>query len=220
MNSIIDKLIGDLAEMSGIDSNSLVESMPANKYELPSFAAHLEAFNNHIEIFCHLQKQKINIHEITITFKPKYHDYNNLHLYSYAKDSITKWFRDIMYFKPNYLFVPEFTQMGILHFHGLLYIDNGCDYWVNETKRRFQTKFGRTKGKEIYSLHNYIKYILKDLGKSHYAIKPFGYHYQTISLEKDKNLELNKIVLMSKQSKQKTAETYALDNLIDLLIKE
>lgn len=115
----------------------------------------------------------LDLQEICITYKPKYHKQNPTYLYTQTRDFITSYMKKHEYFKPLYIFYPEFTSQGILHLHGIVYFDNANDYWTAEIKRILNNKFGLTKGKKIYNLDNYWTYINKDIHKQKFTIQPF-----------------------------------------------
>jgi len=149
---------------NGIDSEALVESMPGN---VASQWAHAWDY------FTEIHKQYY-VHEICITLKPKWHNENTLYVYGKVKDKVRKWFDSWSHFEPYYIFVPEYTEMGILHFHGILHFKKEHEYLCAETKKKFNKTFGITKGKEVHKMDNYIRYIQKDISKQNWQIKPFG----------------------------------------------
>lgn len=122
-------------------------------------------------------KRHLDLQEICITFKPKYHNLNSTYLHNILIKHIKKYLQKYNYFKPVIYLVPEFNNSGILHYHGIVYFDNSNDYWVADLKRRLNAKFGRTTGKSIHNLDNYLKYIQKDLHKQKFTINSYFINY-------------------------------------------
>lgn len=116
---------------------------------------------------------KLDLQEICVTFKPKYHNMNMTMLHTKFKKTIQSYMAKYDYFKPVYLFIPEFNKSGMLHYHGVVYFDNANDYWTADLKRKLNSLYGRTEGKKIYNIENYINYIKKDIEKQKFTIKPF-----------------------------------------------
>ena len=117
----------------------------------------------------------LELHEICVTFKPKWHKMNSTYLHNKFKDWFKKFIIKHNYFKPSYLMIPEFNASGIIHYNGIVYFDNANDYWTAELKRLSNNRWGRTLGKKIYNIDNYITYITKDINKQKFSIKHFHY---------------------------------------------
>lgn len=118
--------------------------------------------------------EHLDIQEICITYKPKYHKKNPTTLHRETRKYIIRYMKEHEYFKPYYIFVPEFTKAGILHYHGIVYFDNANDYWVADLKRKLGIRFGITQGKAVSNLSNYWKYIMKDTQKQKFTIQVFS----------------------------------------------
>lgn len=118
---------------------------------------------------CHL-----DIQEICCTFKPKYHQFNATALHNLFRKTIKKYFNKYSYFRGSYLFIPEYNSSGILHYHGIVYFHNANEYWSSDLKRMLNNKFGICKGKTVYDIANYKKYITKDLDKEKFTVRPFA----------------------------------------------
>ena len=93
-------------------------------------------FTTHSEIY--------NLQEVCITLKVKYHQLDSRVMYTDVKSYIHRAFRRLRRLKPNYIFVPEYTKSGIIHFHGLIMFFNCQDteYWIAEFKRKVNNKYG------------------------------------------------------------------------------
>jgi len=142
----------------GIGSVPLVEPMPENW---------LHAYEQFKKI------QHLDIQEICITYKQKFHTWNPSTLYNQTRDFIQKYTRKYTRFRPLYVFFPEFNSSGVLHLHGIIYFDDANDYWTADLKRMLNNKYGRTVGKRVFNLDNYWLYINKDINKNKFTIQPF-----------------------------------------------
>lgn len=116
---------------------------------------------------------RLPIHEICITFKKTYHDMRATALHNKVREYIEKYTKKYEYFKPSYIFCPEYNASGILHYHGIIYFNNSNDYWTADLKRLLNNKFGRTKGKEVYSFKKYWQYMTKDTNKGKFTVRYF-----------------------------------------------
>lgn len=155
----IDKFFKQqVSQKTVIDSGTLSNLSPAD------FSAQYTYFSD---------IKHLDIHEICVTFKPKYHHFNSSILHHKFKDFIKNYSLKYAYFKPVYIFIPEFNSSGILHYHGIIYFDNANDYWTADLKRVLNTKFGRTIGKKVHKFKNYWAYIMKDIHKGKLTIGPF-----------------------------------------------
>lgn len=129
--------------------------------------------------------KRLPLHEICVTFKPRYHSLNPTVLHNKFKSYFVKKMNELIIFQPSYIMIPEFNKSGILHYHGIIYFDNANDYWCAEIKRIINRTFGNTKGKQVHDIDNYVKYILKDIDKQKFTIKHFGF----LSFPQDKTTE-------------------------------
>lgn len=149
-----------------LHSVALVETMPKLRDELMGTFKKLS---------------RLELHEFTITFdldKLGYAiDCNNLNdiLEDKVAMFLLEWRKKLnnrKYAEDWCIFVqPEYTKVGVLHYHGIAYHDNANDYWNALLKRKLNGKFGRCTGKKIYDITNYITYISKDY-KKHNIHKP------------------------------------------------
>lgn len=155
-----NKTVNRSTEDRAIDS-PLVESMPDPPKNLLDIYNKFESMNH------------LDLQEICVTFKSKYHKMNTGYLHNNFKKWFVKWIKKHLYFKPTYIMIPEFTKAGVIHYHGIIYFDNANDYWTAEIKRLCNNKWGRTQGKKIYNIENYWKYITKDITKQKFSIKMF-----------------------------------------------
>ena len=134
----------------------------------PRPSAEYDSYHNRLKDLAHL-----DIQEICITYKPAHHKKNPTKLHRETKKFIQKFMKEHDYFKPTYIFIPEFNKAGILHYHGIIYFDNANDFWTAELKRRLNQRYGRTEGKKVHDLTNYWTYMTKDIHKQKFTIKPF-----------------------------------------------
>lgn len=126
-----------------------------------------------------------NLQEVCVTLKPKYHQLTAKYMYTDVKSYIQRAFRRLRRLKPSYVFVPELTKAGIIHFHGLImFLDcQDTEYWIAEFKRKIGLRYGNTKGSQVVNLFagasgaGYLAYLKKDIHKSKSYILPF---YQLI----------------------------------------
>lgn len=123
---------------------------------------------NHFTSYKHLP-----LHEVCVTFTPKWRRLNALILHTKFKGFIQKFMAKHKDKRPWYVFYPEYSPKGYLHYHGIIYFDNANDYWTNEIKRLVRNKFGNTEGKEIYNFSKYYLYMTKDKNKNIGQITPF-----------------------------------------------
>lgn len=94
---------------------------------------------------------------ITLTFNPRFHQEDPLWLHKYIHDKMKK---SIVLKKAQYIFYPEYTNAGVLHYHGLV-----LDLWPLEFVR-FKTwwlrSFGFNKPEmEVRNKDRWIKYCIK-----------------------------------------------------------
>lgn len=129
----------------------------------------------HLRMYEHFWKHKhLPLHEICITFTPKWRKQNNLVLHTKLKEFIQRFMAKHQSKRPWYIFYPEFSPKGYLHYHGIIYFDNANDYWMSEIKCAIRNKFGNTEGKQIYNFSKYWAYMTKDKEKDLNNIKPYS----------------------------------------------
>ena len=116
-----------------------------------------------------------NLQEVCITLKPKYHQLTSKVMYKDVKAYIHRAFRRLRRLKPSYIFVPEYTRSGVIHFHGIIMFYNCQDteYWISEFKRKLNNKYGNTRGSQVSNLSSYLRYIKKDIQNNKGYIRPF-----------------------------------------------
>lgn len=117
--------------------------------------------------------QHLDLHEICITFNNKWIKINALLLHNHLKKYIQSFMAKHRTLRPMYVFMPEFSNAGRLHYHGIIYFDNANDYWTSEFKRLLRNRYGRTEGKKIFNYEAYAAYIRKDEKKDIGNIQPF-----------------------------------------------
>lgn len=122
-----------------------------------------------------INHKHLELHEICITFNNKWIKMNSLLLHNHLRKYIQSFMAKNKGIKPWYVFMPEFSNSGRLHYHGIIYFDNANDYWISEFKRLLRNRYGRTEGKKIFCLDNYIAYIRKDEKKDIGNIQPYYY---------------------------------------------
>lgn len=139
---------------------SLVEPMPKTQAELISPFIQYKDLCQELTITFNLTK---------LGFSPSCPDLDHV-LHNRVKTNIGKYIERYLFPKDiknqtfHLLLMPEYTSAGVLHFHAIVYISNAVEYYIAKLKRYCQTKFGRTLGKKIYNLDNYVTYIFKDHG--------------------------------------------------------
>lgn len=124
-----------------------------------------------------------HIDEVCITFRPNIHDTNHMLLHGTVRDFLSKWSsrnyinETSCFEKVSYLFIPEYSKEGRLHYHGLVHFHEPLNQysWAAKFKASLGKKFGRTAGKEVFNWKNYKKYISKDLPKLPNWLKPIYY---------------------------------------------
>lgn len=167
---------------------TLVETMPEKRLEI------LAAFE---------EIRHLDIHEFTITFNLRKLGFDiacinlNESLHQQVSEFLRKWelkFKRKKYLADWCIFVqPEYHSNGVLHYHGIAYFDNANDYWVSLLKRQLNGKFGRSLGKKIHDLTNYVKYISKDYNP-HNTHNPLCVHNRGWGSEREtKNTTLTKV---------------------------
>ncbi len=78
---------------------------------------------------------------------------------------VRKLCRSTLWRKQKYLLIPEFTDNGRLHYHGVIY--NCYEVEAIRLSQWWKREFGFTKfEKEIRYPNKWIDYILKDIGKT------------------------------------------------------
>jgi len=139
---------------------------------------------NYNHVWDHFENYRdYNLQEVCITLRPKYHQQTSKYMYTDVKTYIQRAFRRLRRLKPSYIFVPEYTKAGIIHFHGLIMFLNCQDteYHIAEFKRKIGNKYGNTKGQQVVNLlppvsdgdGGYLNYLKKDIHKSKSYILPF-----------------------------------------------
>lgn len=115
-----------------------------------------------------LNNLKLNISKytdkigITCTLKKKFHLEDATWMHRHIERSII---RSRLWRKRKYILIPEFTQNGNLHYHGIIY---DC-YHVHSMKivNWWRRTYGFVKVEmKLRNYKNWVRYITKDLGKT------------------------------------------------------
>lgn len=104
-------------------------------------------------------------HEICVTLKPKWFDKCAVQMRTLFYEWVRAWYMKHLKYRPHIVCYPEFNKAGIVHWHLMMYVENGNDAWAAEFKRLAGNKWGRTQGKAVFNMSNYKKYMQKDAGK-------------------------------------------------------
>lgn len=141
---------------------SLVEPMPnpAGYFKQMDLLAHCD-----LEEFC----VTYDVSRKHKKYKKTYYLSTNIDRERSTREYMKKYVKKFMkvQHKSDYciLMVPEFTSSGVLHWHGVSYIERATHFYTNELKDRLNRKYGRTCGKEVHNYVNYRNYMLKDMLK-------------------------------------------------------
>lgn len=138
----------------------------------------VEPMQNPESYFENLARYKhLDLYEFCVTYDPNrkmkknrrtYYLDNNIHRETDLRESITKYISTKSFGEgkkiSNYILLmfPEFNNMGVLHWHGMMYFNNANYYYCNKVISYFNKKYGRTRGKKVYNFDNYKSYMLKD----------------------------------------------------------
>ncbi len=98
----------------------------------------------------------------TLTLKKLYHDDNDKWLHNYIENTLlnSRCWKD-----KEYIMFPEYTQKGILHYHGVMYNEYQSEFL--RCIKHWRNKFGFAKPElEIKHYDKWIDYITKDYGKT------------------------------------------------------
>ncbi len=101
------------------------------------------------------------LYGVTLTLKKMYHDDDDTWMHKYIIDKMNK---SRVWKNKNYILIPEYTQQGVLHYHGVIW----DMYEVNFMKlaKWWRRTFGYVKPElKIINFNKWIDYITKDYGK-------------------------------------------------------
>lgn len=108
-----------------------------------------------------------NLQEICVTLKPCYQSHEDDYLEYLFRDHMNKYHRKYQaLYNPQYIFVPEYTARGIVHWHGIVHYPQCAEARAAYLKRSLNKHFGLTTGKPVYDFEHYWAYMMKDIKTS------------------------------------------------------
>ncbi len=98
----------------------------------------------------------------TLTLKKKYHNDDDKYIHRLIA---TKLIKSKIWNNKSYVLFPEYSAKGNLHYHGVMW--NEYQFEVMRCVKWWRRHFGFVKPEmELHSKYNWLKYIIKDYGKT------------------------------------------------------
>lgn len=119
--------------------------------------------NKHIPAV--IQKYSICTQKIgfTLTFNKNYHEIDSDILYNFLLKFIKQYFGSEI----EYIIAPEYTDKGVIHFHGIIY--NCYQRYINRILNKWRDQYGFIK-MEYKISPKWEEYIIKDMDAVGYPI--------------------------------------------------
>lgn len=170
LQKVLDALNGLVEEYEDqsrcIVSNTLVETMPGRG---PKILLLIDGFKPYWKL-----QAQYGAHAFMINpnpHKPKYNGVEAIQQYGAVMLTIKKYF-NLQRFKQKHMhtyyswvLLPEFSQTGKFHMHGMIYFENANDYWIADFYQWCNRYIGFTGGKTVHDFEKAWEYMIKDYHK-------------------------------------------------------
>ncbi len=117
----------------------------------------------------------------SMTISPSYRLFDPLYLYNEDLPMIVRWCRK---FSKHYIFFTEFDDVGRIHYHGTIQIDDQIKYY--RTKPYIDRSFGFVKHKRLKTPLDLLKWTFYCRKQYHLTFKlfPFIMHHKKNKIKK------------------------------------